>query len=167
VFRYYKGLAERAMAQVSDEQLFATLDQESNSIGIIVKHMCGNMRSRWTDFLESDGEKPERNRDSEFEAPPTTRKELLQLWEAGWTCVFAALEPLSDVDLGQTVMIRGERHSVMQAINRQVAHYSYHVGQIVFLGKHLGHQHWSSLTVPRNRSEEFNRKVVAGELSQR
>jgi hypothetical protein len=122
VFRYYKKLAERAMEQVTDEQLFAVLDGEMNSIAIIVKHLAGNMRSRWTDFLTSDGEKPDRKRDTEFENPSATRAELMTLWEDGWKCVFAALEPLSDADLSRTVEIRGESHSVMQAINRQIAH---------------------------------------------
>ena len=167
LLRYYKTLAERAMEQVTDEQLYVTLDAEANSIALIVKHMAGNMRSRWTDFLSTDGEKPDRNRDSEFIAPPATRKELLDMWEQGWSCVFQALEPLSDADLGRTVMIRGEAHSVMQAINRQVAHYANHVGQIVFLSKHLAQDRWQSLTVPRNKSAEFNHSVAAGELSQR
>jgi len=125
------------------------------------------MRSRWTDFLTSDGEKPDRNRDTEFEEPPSTRAELLRTWNDGWDRVFSALEPLSDSDLGRTVSIRGEPHSVMQAINRQIAHYSYHVGQIVFLAKHLNASGWKSLSVPRNRSAEFNKKVLAGEASQR
>jgi uncharacterized damage-inducible protein DinB len=167
LFRYYKKLAERAMEQVTDEQLFAILDEESNSIGIVVKHMAGNMRSRWTDFLTSDGEKPDRDRDSEFVDPPATRKALLAVWEDGWTRLFRALEPLSDADLGRTVTIRGEPHSVMQAVNRQVAHYAHHVGQIVMLAKHFAHDRWQSLSVPRNRSAEFNRRVTAGELSQR
>lgn len=167
LFRHYKKLAERAMEQVTDEQLFVALDEESNSIAITVKHMVGNMRSRWTDFLTTDGEKPDRDRDSEFVAPPTTRESLLKLWEDGWAYVFRALEPLSDNDLARTVFIRGEAHSVMQAINRQTAHYSYHVGQIVFLAKHLAHEHWQALTVPRNRSAEFNQRVAAGLASQR
>jgi hypothetical protein len=167
LFRYYKKLGEGAMDQVSDEQLFATLDAEMNSIAIIVKHIGGNMCSRWTNFLTSDGEKPDRNRDTEFEQPPSSRAELLKLWNGGWDRVFAALEPLSDSDLKRTVTIRGESHSVMQAINRQIAHYSYHVGQIVFLAKHLNASGWKSLTVPRNKSAEFNRKVRAGEASQR
>jgi hypothetical protein len=167
LFNYYKVLAERAMEQVTDEQLFTTLDEEANSIAIIVKHMTGNMRSRWSDFLGSDGEKPDRNRDSEFVHPAATRKELLDSWEDGWSYVFRALEPLSDADLGRTVLIRGEAHSVMQAVNRQVAHYAHHVGQIVFLAKHLAHDRWQSLSVPRNRSGEFNQRVAAGELSQR
>ena len=167
LLRYHKKLAERAMEQVTDEQLFTTLDEEANSIAIVVKHMAGNMRSRWTDFLTTDGEKPDRARDTEFVDPPATRKALLDVWEDGWTRVFQALEPLSDADLGRTVTIRGEAHSVMQAVNRQVAHYAHHVGQIVMLAKHLAHDRWQSLSVPRNRSAEFSQKVVAGELSQR
>lgn len=167
LFHHYKGLADRAMAQVQDEDLFTVLDGESNSIAVIAKHMAGNMLSRWTDFLTADGEKPTRNRDSEFVEPPATRAALLAMWEKGWACMFAALEPLTDADLVRTVTIRGEAHSVMQAVNRQVAHYSYHVGQIVFLAKHLAADRWQPLTVPRNKSEEFNRKVAAGEASQR
>src|SRR6266704_5025842 len=167
LFRYYKKLGEGAMEQVPHEQLFEALDEEMNSIAIIVKHMAGNMRSRWTDFLTSDGEKPDRNRDTEFVAPPATRDDLLRLWNEGWERVFEALEPLSDSDLERKVMIRGEPHSVMQAINRQIAHYSYHVGQIVFLAKHFKGSDWKSLTVPRNKSAQFNRKVLAGEASQR
>src|SRR5947199_1105111 len=124
LFLYYKKLGERAMAQCSDEGLAATIDAESNSIAVIVKHMAGNMRSRWTDFLTSDGEKPDRNRDTEFEQAPSTRTGLLELWNQGWDRVFAALEPLSDSDLERTVAIRGEPHSVMQAINRQIALYA-------------------------------------------
>ncbi len=167
LFRFYKQLADRAMAQVTDEQLYLTLDHEANSIAIIVKHMAGNMRSRWTDFLTTDGEKPNRNRDSEFAEPAATREALLEDWESGWAAVFGALEPLTDADLGRTITIRGEAHSVMQAINRQVAHYAHHVGQIVLLAKHYACDHWESLSVPRNRSAEFNRKVAAGEASQR
>jgi hypothetical protein len=167
LFRHYKKLAERAMDQVTDEQLYATLDGEMNSIAIVMKHMAGNMRSRWTDFLTTDGEKPDRDRDTEFVNPPATREALLQVWEDGWSRVFRALEPLSDSDLGHTVTIRGEAHSVMQAINRQMAHYANHVGQIVLLAKHFAQDRWQSLTVPRNRSTEFNRKVAAGDASQR
>ena len=167
LFRYYKSLSERAMAQVSDEDLFTTLDEESNSIAIIVKHMAGNMLSRWTDFLTSDGEKPTRNRDSEFVDPPTTRESLLKLWNGSWDVLLGALEPLNDADLDRTVKIRGEAHSVMQAINRQLAHYAYHSGQIVLLAKHLSHNRWQSLTIPRNRSTEFNSRVQTGEASQR
>jgi len=167
IFRQYKQLGERSMAQVSDEQLFALLDDESNSIAIIVKHMTGNMRSRWTDFLTTDGEKPNRNRDSEFVEPPATREALMREWEAGWACVFTAIEPLTDADLGRAVTIRGEAHSVMQAINRQLAHYPQHIGQIILLAKHYAGERWQTLSVPRNKSAEFNRKVAAGEASQR
>jgi Protein of unknown function (DUF1572) len=167
VFQYYKKLAERAITQCPDTGLFATLDAESNSIAIIVKHMAGNMRSRWTDFLTSDGEKPDRNRDTEFETPPTTRAELMEMWERGWKLLFGALEPLSDADLTRTITIRTEPHSVLQAINRQVAHYSYHVGQIVYLARHFAGEKWQTLTIPKKKSAEFNRQVAAGEKSQR
>jgi len=167
VFRQYKTLAERAMAQVTDEQLTATLDAEMNSISTIVKHMAGNMRSRWTDFLTTDGEKPDRRRDSEFVDPPATREALLATWEQGWALVFQAIEPLTDADLGRTVTIRGEAHSVMQAINRQIAHYALHVGQIILLAKHFKGDEWQSLSIPRNRSAEFNQRVSTGEASQR
>ncbi|MEZ5399486.1 MAG: DUF1572 domain-containing protein [Bryobacteraceae bacterium] len=167
LFRQYKTLAERAMAQVSDTDLFRELSPEANSIAIVVKHMAGNMRSRWTDFLTTDGEKPDRNRDTEFVDPPATREALMAVWEQGWSRLFTALEPLSDANLGRTVHIRGEAHSVMQAINRQMAHYCNHVGQIVMLAKHFAGPRWKALTVPRNRSAEFNAKVAAGELSQR
>jgi hypothetical protein len=167
LFRYYKKLTERAMEQVTDEQLFAVLDGEMNCIAIIVKHLVGNMRSRWTDFLVSDGEKPDRKRDTEFEDPPATRAELMKMWEQGWDYVFNALEPLSDADIERTVPIRGEPHSVMQAINRQIAHYAYHCGQIVFLAKHLRASQWKPLTVPRGKSEDFNQRVVRKEVSQR
>jgi hypothetical protein len=167
VLRYYKKLGERALEQVTDDKLFAALDHEANSIAIIVKHMVGNMRSRWNDFLTTDGEKPNRNRDGEFVDPPATRVALMAEWEDGWSCVFAALGSLTDADLGRTVTIRGEAHSVMQAINRQLAHYPHHVGQIVLLAKHFACDHWKSLSVPRNKSAEFNQKVAAGEASQR
>ena len=167
VLRQYKKMAEGAMAQVTDQQLSHTLDDEMNSIAIIVKHMTGNMRSRWTDFLTSDGEKPDRNRDTEFIEPPESREALMKRWEDGWKLVFAALEPLTEADLTRTITIRGEAHSVMQAINRQLAHYASHVGQIVLLAKHFASDKWQSLSVPRNRSAEFNRRVASGEASQR
>jgi len=167
LFRYYKKLTERAMEQVTDEQLFTVLDGESNCIAIIVKHIVGNMRSRWTYFLVSDGEKPDRKRDTEFENPASTRAALMEMWEQGWDYVFNALEPLSDADMERTVEIRGEPHSVMQAINRQIAHYAYHCGQIVFLAKHLQASQWKALTVPRGKSEDFNQRVAAKEASQR
>jgi hypothetical protein len=167
VFRYYKRLAERAMEQTPEEGLFATLDRESNSIATVVKHIAGNMRSRWTDFLTTDGEKPDRDRDSEFVDPPKTREELLRMWDDGWKRLFSAIEPLSEGDLANTVSIQGEAHSVMQAINRQIAHYPHHIGQIVLLAKHFAGDRWQSLTIPRNRSGDFNRSVAAGEVSQR
>ena len=167
LLRYYKKLGERAIAQAPDEALAAALDAESNSIAIIVKHLAGNMQSRWKDFLTSDGEKPGRNRDSEFEAPPQTRAEILALWEASWKIVFDALAPLTDDDLSRTIRIRGERHSVMQAIHRQVAHYAYHIGQIVYIAKHCSAGEWKSLTIPRGKSADYNSRVSAGEVSQR
>lgn len=170
LFHYYKKLGERAMAQCPDNELFTTLDPESNSIAIIVKHLAGNMRSRWMDFLTTDGEKPDRNRDTEFEDAPKTRAALMELWERGWEYVFDALEPLAEADLTRTITIRTEPHSVMQAINRQVAHYAHHVGQVVFLAKHLTAKataKWESLSVPRGKSTEINAKVASGEISQR
>lgn len=167
LFGYYKKLGERAMEQVSNQQLFEVLDEEMNSIAIIVKHMAGNMRSRWTDFLTSDGEKPDRNRDTEFVDPPETREGVMKVWERGWDYLFTALKPLEDTDLVRQVTIRGEPHSVMQAINRQLAHYAHHCGQIVFLAKHFQSAAWKSLSVPRNKSAEFNQRVLAKELSQR
>ncbi len=167
LFRYYKQLGERAMAQVPDEALFATPDPESNSIAIIVKHLAGNMRSRWTNFLTSDGEKPDRNRDSEFEAPPATRAELMALWEARWKSVFTAIESLGDADLERKILIRTEPHSVLQAINRQLAHYPYHIGQIVFLARHYAGGRWTSLSIPRGKSSAFNVAVANGKASQR
>jgi hypothetical protein len=170
LFRYYKKLAERAMAQCPDSELFTVLDAESNSIAIIVKHMSGNMRSRWRDFLTTDGEKPDRHRDTEFEEPPMTRAELMEMWERGWKYVFDALEPLTEADMTRTVTIRTEPHSVMQAINRQMAHYAHHIGQILFLAKHLTVKatgKWDSLSVPRGQSKQFAADVAAGRKSQR
>jgi hypothetical protein len=152
--RKLKDLADKAMAQLRDENWFTALDEESNSIAVIVKHMAGNMRSRWTDFLTSDGEKPDRKRDMEFEIEVRDSKEsLLKRWEIGWRCLFDALTPLKTEDLGKTALIRGEPHSVIQAINRQLSHYAYHVGQIVFLAKHFAGARWQSLSVPRRKSE--------------
>jgi uncharacterized damage-inducible protein DinB len=168
LFHYYKKLGERAMAQCPDEALFIALDAESNSIAIIVKHLAGNMRSRWFNFLTTDGEKPDRNRDTEFETPASTRAELIEQWERGWKYVFDALEPLTEADLTRTVTIRTEPHSVMQAINRQIAHYAHHVGQILFLAKHLTFTKtgkWESLSVPRGKSAEINARGAAGKLS--
>jgi hypothetical protein len=159
-FRDYKLLAERAFAQISDEDFFKTIDDESNSIAVNIKHMAGNMLSRWTDFLTTDGEKPERNRDIEFVIlPGTTRDEMIAYWEKGWQCVFDAVEPLQPDDLMRTVRIRQQDHTVIQAINRQIAHYAYHTGQIVFLAKHFKSSEWQSLSVPRNRSAEFSARI--------
>jgi hypothetical protein len=167
LLRMSKRLGDKAMEQVTEEQLFAAIDSEANSIAIIVKHLAGNMRSRWTDFLTTDGEKPNRDRDTEFADPAATRAALLEQWEIGWSCVFGALGSLTDADLGRAVTIRGEKHSVLQAINRSLGHSSYHVGQIVFLAKHFACVEWKSLSVPRNGSAEFNRRVAAGKASQR
>ena len=156
-FRDYKKLAERAFGQINDEDFFRTLDKEANSIAVNIKHMAGNMISRWTAFLTTDGEKPERDRDMEFEMlPGTSKADMLAYWEQGWKCVFAAVEPLQPEHLMRTVRIRGQDHTVIQAINRQLAHYAYHVGQIVFLAKHFKSSEWQSLSVPRNKSAEFN-----------
>lgn len=168
MFRQYKKLAEGGMAQVPDDAaLLAAGDEEENSIALIVKHMAGNMRSRWADFLTTDGEKPTRQRDTEFENPPRTRTELLALWEEGWGCLFGALASIEEADLVRTVFIRGEAHSVMQAIHRSMAHLAYHVGQIVVLAKQRRVGEWKSLTVPRGGSAAFNAKVASGETSQR
>jgi hypothetical protein len=155
--RAYKKLAEKALDQLKEDEYFITLDEEANSIAVVMKHMAGNMFSRWTDFLTTDGEKPDRNRDMEFVIEPKTGKDdVLAYWEKGWQRVFDALEPLTAEDLGKTVLIRGEEHTVIQAINRQLMHYAYHIGQIVFLAKHFRSSEWKSLSIPRNRSAEFN-----------
>ena len=156
-FRDYKKLAEKALAQIGDEDFFETPDKETNSIAVNMKHMAGNMISRWTDFLTTDGEKPERNRDLEFEIlPGTTKEHLLDYWEKGWKCVFGAVGSLHSEDLMRTVTIRGQEHTTLQAINRQLAHYAYHTGQIVLLAKHFKSTEWQSLSVPRNKADEFN-----------
>jgi hypothetical protein len=156
-FRDYKKLAERAFEQVDEADFFRTIDQESNSIAVNLKHLAGNMLSRWTDFLTADGEKPERNRDMEFVMlPGTTKADIIAYWNDGWKCTFAAVEPLTADDLMRTITIRGQDHTVVQAINRQIAHYAYHVGQIVYLAKHFKARDWQTLSVPRNRSAEFN-----------
>jgi hypothetical protein len=149
-------MGEAAMAQLRDEELFVTLDPEANSIAILVKHLAGNMRSRFTDFLTSDGEKPDRFRDREFEViAATTRADVMKWWEEGWSCVLAAIDALKPEDVMRTVTIRGEPHTVLQAVNRQIAHYAQHVGQMVFLAKHLRSSEWKTLSVPRGKSEEF------------
>ena len=163
VFRKYKKLAEDAMAQLDDEQFFAQIDAEANSVAVIVKHLAGNMRSRWSNFLTTDGEKPDRDRDAEFRIEAgTTRAEVLGWWEAGWRCVFEAVEPLNPSDLSRTVEIRGEPHTVVKAINRQLTHYAYHVGQIVVLAKHFKSGGWESLSIAPGASEAFNRSMRGG-----
>jgi len=158
--RGHKRMAESAMAQLRDEEFFVTLDPEANSVAILVKHLAGNMRSRFTNFLTTDGEKPDRFRDREFEVTSAaTRAEVMRWWEEGWACVFGAIDPLKPEDVMRTVTIRGEPHTVLQAINRQIAHYAQHIGQIVFLAKHLRSSDWKTLTIPRGKSEEF-KKVV-------
>jgi hypothetical protein len=152
----HKRMGEGAMAQLRDEDFFVTIDPESNSVAILVKHLAGNMRSRFTDFLTTDGEKPDRFRDREFEITgATTRTEVMAWWEEGWGRVFGAIGPLQPADVMRTVTIRDEPHTVLQAINRQIAHYAQHIGQIVFLAKHLQSSDWKTLSIPRGKSEEF------------
>jgi uncharacterized damage-inducible protein DinB len=159
-FKAYKKLADKAIAQLKDEEFFVTLDEEANSVAVIMKHMAGNMFSRWTDFLTSDGEKPDRNRDMEFVIEAnTTKADVLDYWERAWACVFAAVEPLTPEDFEKTVTIRGEKHTIVQALNRQMTHYAYHIGQIVFLAKHFRSAQWNSLSIPRNKSAEFNAQM--------
>ncbi len=158
--RGHKRMGEAAMAQLKDEDFFVTLDPESNSVAILVKHLAGNMRSRFTDFLITDGEKPDRFRDREFElTPATTRADVMKCWEEGWACVLGTLDSLQPDDVMRTVTIRNEPHTVLQAINRQIAHYAQHVGQIVFLAKHLRSSEWQTLSIARGKSEEFKTVV--------
>lgn len=162
VFRYHKELADRAAAQVSDEQIRRPLDANTNSIAVIMKHVAGNLRSRWTDFLASDGEKAWRNRDQEFVDDYASRDELLADWESGWGVLFATLESLSPGDLGRTIHVRGEPHSVILAAHRSLAHTAYHVGQIVLFARHLAGDQWTVLTIPRGASEQFNKTHWGG-----
>ena len=157
VFRGQKKLADGAAAQVSDEEFFRAIDAESNSIALIMKHMAGNMRSRWTDFLTSDGEKPDRHRDTEFVVEAEDRAAIMERWEAGWRTVFDTLESLKPEDINRTVTIRGEPHTVVEAVNRQLSHYGQHTGQIVFLAKHLKSSDWKTLSIARGKSEDFNK----------
>ncbi len=162
--RGYKRMGEGAMAQLRDDDFFLTLDPEANSIAILVKHLAGNMRSRFTDFLTSDGEKPDRFRDREFEVSGAiTRPDVMRWWDEGWASVLRAIDALKPDDVMRTVTIRGEPHTVLQAINRQIAHYAGHIGQIVFLAKHLRSTEWNTLSVPRGKSEEF--KTVGSKSS--
>lgn len=160
-FTYYKMLGDKTFAQLSEEQLFWQYNEESNSIATIVKHLWGNMLSRWTDFLTSDGEKDWRDRDAEFENDIASKQELLDKWNAGWTCFLNTLNSLEDSDLEKTIYIRNQGHTVLEAINRQLAHYPYHIGQIVFLGKMLCDDKWTSLSVPKGTSKDFNAQKFA------
>ncbi len=163
LFAYYKKLGDDAMAQITEEKLFFQPNEDSNSIAIIVQHLAGNMLSRWTDFLTSDGEKEWRNRDAEFETVIKTKEELISFWNKGWQCLFDALEPLTENDLVTVIYIRNEGHTVMEAINRQLAHYPYHVGQLVFLAKMLADNEWKSLSIPKNKSQEYNQEKFSKE----
>jgi|SRR5678815_4469503 len=164
-FRAYKKMADKAIAQVNDDELFVTIDDESNSIAIVMKHMAGNMLSRWTDFLTTDGEKPTRNRDMEFVIESRDKDELIDYWERGWNALFTAVEPLQLDDFEKTVSIRGEEHTIVKAINRQLTHYAYHIGQIVFLAKHFRSSEWRSLSIPKNKSAAFNQYLQQGKAA--
>lgn len=155
-FEYYKLLGDKTFEQLAPENMFFKYNNDSNSIAVIVKHLHGNMLSRWTDFLTSDGEKEWRNRDGEFEDTPATKDDILNIWNEGWNCLFKALNSLNETDLEKIIYIRNQGHTVMEAINRQLAHYPYHVGQIVFLGKMLSSDHWKSLSIPKNQSQSYN-----------
>jgi hypothetical protein len=161
-FRQCKNMAERAIEQVSDEEFFKAIDAEANTIAVIVKHIAGNLHSRWRDFLTTDGEKPDRNRDAEFEMIADTRDSLMQFWETGWQTLFDNIEPLTEQDFAKTITIRSQAHSIVQALNRQLTHYSYHVGQIVFLAKHFKSADWKTLSIPKNKSADFNQFLNDG-----
>ena len=163
LFAYYKKLGDDAMAQIDDEKLFFQVNEDANSIAIIVQHLAGNMLSRWTDFLTTDGEKEWRNRDAEFEKNITNKQDLLAYWNSGWQCLFKSLEPLTSSDLDKIIYIRNEGHTVLEAINRQLAHYPYHVGQLVFLAKLLAADKWKSLSIPKNKSQEYNQEKFSKE----
>ncbi|MBC7846182.1 MAG: DUF1572 family protein [Flavobacterium sp.] len=162
-FEYYKMLGDKTMVQLPDDKLFWQYNDESNSIAIIVQHLSGNMLSRWTDFLTSDGEKEWRNRDAEFENDITTKDELIKKWKEGWDCLFNALNSLNEDDFSKTIYIRNQGHSVMEAINRQLAHYPYHVGQMVFIGKMICNDNWTSLSIPKGNSKTYNAEKFAKE----
>jgi len=166
-FELYKHLGEQTMAQLSDENLLWQPNIEVNSIALIIKHLWGNMLSRWTDFLTTDGEKPSRNRDQEFEAEIIDRATIMQRWNAGWECLFNALNSITDEDLELIIYIRNDGHTILEAINRQIAHYSYHVGQIVFIGKMLRQDDWKTLSIARNRSQDYNNNKFAQEKEMR
>ncbi|HMG15182.1 MAG TPA: DUF1572 family protein [Saprospiraceae bacterium] len=163
LFQYYKSLGDKAMAQLNENDLFTRPNEESNSIAIVVQHLYGNMLSRWTDFLNTDGEKESRNRDQEFEDWMKTKAEVMDAWEKGWKCLFDALDPLTENDQDKIVYIRNEGHTVQEAILRQIAHYSYHVGQIVFLAKALKGEGWQTLSIAKNASKDYNKVKFEGE----
>ena len=162
-FLYYKTIAEKAIEQLEPEQLFYTYNEDTNSIAVIVKHLYGNMLSRWTDFFTSDGEKEWRNRDDEFENNRDTKEVLMQKWEEGWACLFNALNSITPQNLDSIIYIRNEGHTVVEAVNRQLAHYSYHVGQIVFYAKLLKKESWNSLSIPKNKSNDYNKEKFASD----
>lgn len=164
-FLYYKMLGEKAMEQLEAEQLFVAVNEDTNSIAVIVKHLSGNMLSRWTDFLTTDGEKETRNRDGEFENDLQTKDQVLALWNAGWECFLGALDSLQAEQLSEIIYIRNEGHTVIEAINRQLAHYPYHIGQIVFYAKQLKNSEWNSLSIPKNKSKNYNTDKFAQEKS--
>jgi Protein of unknown function (DUF1572) len=164
-FLYYKTIGEKAIEQLEPEQLFISVNEDTNSIATIIKHLSGNMLSRWTDFLTTDGEKDWRNRDSEFEENTTNKEDLMQIWNNGWNCLFDALNSLQFEDLSRVVYIRNEGQTVVEAINRQLAHYPYHVGQIVFYAKMLKKSDWTSLSIPKNKSKEYNAEKFDAEKS--
>lgn len=162
LFRTYKQLGDKSLERIPENEIHWQKHPEVNSAAMVVRHVSGNMKSRWTDFLTTDGEKPWRNRDSEFEVPDWDKKQMMQQWEQGWSILFEVLEQLKPSDLTRIVYIRGEGHTVFEAINRQVAHYAYHVGQIVYLAK-MFRPDWQSLSIARNQSEDFNRKMFGSE----
>ncbi len=166
-FEYYKSLGDKTFNQLSFDELQKEFAQDSNSISIIVKHIVGNMLSRWTNFLTEDGEKPWRQRDAEFEDTYTTKEELLSNWNTGWNCLFDAIKPLREDDLEQIIYIRNQGHTVTEAINRQLAHYAYHIGQIVFLGKLLQEENWRSLSIPKGNSSKYNDEKFSKEKAKR
>ena len=166
-FAYYKHLGDKTFEQLQEPDFFWQFNEESNSIAVIVKHLWGNMLSRWTDIFTTDGEKEWRNRDSEFEADLNSATEVLEKWEAGWSCLFNTLNSLSESDLKKIIYIRNEGHTVQEAINRQLAHYPYHVGQIVFIGKMIQNEKWQSLSIPRNKSNQYNTAKFSTEKQRR
>ena len=164
-FLYYKMLGEKAFEQLEPEQLFVSVNDDTNSIATIVQHLSGNMLSRWTDFLTSDGEKEWRNRDGEFEPTIKTKEEMMALWNKGWDCFFNAINALTDEQLTSIIYIRNEGHTVVEAINRQLAHYPYHIGQLVFYAKMLKKDEWTSLSIPKNKSNSYNADKFSKEKS--